>query len=291
MGKMAIGAFAVLVSSVAACDKAPSTAPSSTLAPPVDLQRLELEVEGARVVAQSPWGEAVVVRPGEAVQLKARGYLPDGSTRDVTSQASWVWLPDGENNFLGGQFAVHNGLVSAPACPAGDACRAMGAWVVIANYFSRVEARRNVLVLSEGNFALRGSVTEALSGRPLANAFVELRRSRGSFEPLTSTGENGQFRALGVPNAAEIRVSNGADYESIIQTLTLTSNESLLHFSLKSLHCGRAVPLVPTSAGAVTEIRDSLDSRCPSRAYDVTALSSGTLVGHLSWNPHLYGGG
>lgn len=164
----------------------------------------------------------------------------------------------------------------------------MGAWEVIANYFSQVEVRRSVLVMSDGSFAVAGHVTEAVSGRPVSNALVELWHSPGSFQHLTRAGEDGRFRALGVPNAAEIRVSRGDDYDAIRQNLTLANNESQLAFSLRSKSCGGVVPVIAQPAGAVTEINDQLP-RCLVRAYDVTVPSNGTLVGRLTWNPESLG--
>jgi hypothetical protein len=280
-----VACLAVMLS-VAACDKTP-TGPSSPLAPRVDLQRLELEVVGPGAIPRSPWGEAVVVRPGDTVQFRVRGYLPDGSSRDITSQASWVWVPSGDNNFLG-QFAVHNGLVSAPACPGSEACRSMGAWEVIANYFSQAEVRRSVLVMTEGSFAVRGYVTEAVSGRPVSNALVELRDSPGSFQHLTRTADDGRFRALGVPNGAELRVSKGDDYDPIRQSLILNNSESQLDFALSRKACGGVVPVFAPPMGVITEINDQLP-RCLVRAYDVTVPSNGTLVGRLTWNPESLG--
>ena len=76
---LALSLAVVLVGFLSACDDKSPTAPQSTAPPTTPTPTLtRLEIVGPRTVP-----------PGETAQFAVRGVLSDGSTQDLTGQASW----------------------------------------------------------------------------------------------------------------------------------------------------------------------------------------------------------
>ena len=84
--------FIALAATQFSCNGKSPTAP--TPAPGHGLQRLEIEVPASfapdrTFLPGQPSSPALVLAPGASVQLTAKGYLADGTSRDVTQEVIW----------------------------------------------------------------------------------------------------------------------------------------------------------------------------------------------------------
>jgi hypothetical protein len=129
---------------------------------------LTLEVEGGNAITnpfyQPPWGTEFVIEPRQAVQVRARGYLPDESPVDVTNHVSWKvhLIPSGLPTST---VSVRNGVVQA---------HDSASVAVVATYPSqspRLAAHVRVLAMPAGTFVVTAWVHDAKSLRPVDNAW------------------------------------------------------------------------------------------------------------------------
>jgi hypothetical protein len=125
-------------------------------------------------------GLSLLQQPGDVLQLTASATFSDGSTRDVTTEASWASLDGAVVRFL---------------APAG---RLVANWygeTAITATFQSVQARADVRVAPAGMFLVSGRVTE--DGRiAVADATVSVMQSDGAVVQ-TRTTSTGNFVLIG----------------------------------------------------------------------------------------------
>ena len=188
--------FIALAATQFGCNgKSSPTAP--TPAPGHGLQRLEIEVPVSFAADRTflpgqPSSPALVLAPGASVQLTARGYLADGTSRDVTREVLWTWADP-----FRGRASVTSGLVR------GEQPGTETLFAHVGQDDDYVEAQKTVLVMPDGTFALRGNVRDASSGLAISNATVSVVGTHST----TQSGPDGSYVLWSVPPVADITVS------------------------------------------------------------------------------------
>jgi hypothetical protein len=171
-----------LAALVAACDDAPSSAPTgpSTIGPSVSA----LEIIGPDTLA-----------PGQSVQYSASLRLSDGSTRTASpTEVRW-----GSNASYVTWDAA--GLVTARQL-LGETD--LNAEVGPLNVRDAIRGSKRIVIVPEGTFRMTGAVTEAGSpGMSIPNARIEV--TPGSL--AVTTGFDGQYKLYGVPSEADVRIT------------------------------------------------------------------------------------
>ena len=179
---------------VHACSDEPAVRPNPPLGPtPTPATIVRVEVTGPRTVA-----------PGETIQLRVIGHLADGSTVDLSGQASWRSQQDD--------------IVSVDA--SGHATgRQSGETVVSVSAASR-SASTQVLVVPAGTFRLSVIVNE---GSALAlDVRVEVIRGVGTglFDVIPVSG---RYDLYGVSGETEIRIS-GSGYREEVRRIVVNDH-------------------------------------------------------------------
>lgn len=163
------------------------------------LQRLEIEVPASfpserRFLPGDPSSPALVLAPGTSLQLTARGYLADGSSRDVTGEVTW-------RSFWAGPLdpvaTVGQGLVEA---------KEPGRTIIGVESGPR-GASKEILVRLDGTFALRGSVRDARTGQAMSNAVVAAMSGQLPHIQSSTTSSDGSYVLWSVPPVADITAS------------------------------------------------------------------------------------
>ena len=211
--------FIALAATQFGCNGKSPTAP--TQAPEHGLQRLEIEVPASLAPDRTflpgqPSSPALVLAPGASVQLTAKGYLADGTSRDVTREVYW------RSGSSRGNASVFLGLVQAHR-PGMETLL-----VHIGSDDTYLEAHKEVLVMSDGTFALRGSLRDASSGRSISGATVSVV---GSAFSTTQSGSDGSYVLWSVPPVADIAASLPG-YRSKVQRVALADHNTRLDFAL-----------------------------------------------------------
>ena len=163
-----------------------------------------------------PSSPALVLAPGGSVQLTAKGYLANGTSRDVTQQVYWRFDPPR------GSASVSGGLIQAQRPGTETLLVHMG------SDDTYLEAQKQVLVMSDGTFALRGSLRDASSGRSISGATVSVV---GSAFSTTQSGSDGSYVLWSVPPVADIAASLPG-YRSKVQRVALGDHNTRLDFAL-----------------------------------------------------------
>ena len=91
-----------------------------------------------------------------------------------------------------------------------------------------LETKKEVLVISDGTFALRGSLRDASSGRSISGATVSVVNDPSS---TTQSGPDGTYVLSSVPPVADIAASLPG-YRRKVQRVTLADHNSRLDFAL-----------------------------------------------------------
>lgn len=188
----ALIALAVL----AACNDPPTrpSAPPSTQPAPVVVTRLEIVGPDS-------------IQPGESVQYSAIGHQSDGTTRDLTNEASWQATPPTVLTISSTGRATGldrgEGFLSASAGARGSS--------------------KNVMVLPAGTYRLTGNVRDA--GHAVGGARVEINGGIG--RGLASTTDSlGAYRIYGVAGDIEVRV-NRSGFQELRRTLLIASHQTV----------------------------------------------------------------
>lgn len=148
------------------------------------------------------------IEPGGTASFKMTTTWSDGSTRDVTSETTWISSrPD---------------IVSISATGVATA-HERGASTVIASIGVRT-ASRNVIVVPTGTYQLSGRVMEGTS-IPVPGARVETISAAGTL--TATTAQDGTFTLYGVGPSAELRVSKEG-YAPHSQPVALANHVSVV---------------------------------------------------------------
>lgn len=187
--------FGVAVCALLACDDNP-TAPSQNAPPPAAVSIIRLDLVAPEAI-----------RPETSVPLTARALKSDGSTEDVTGQVQWS---------SSDTRVLH--VASDGRATAGQPGEAR----VTATLEPRT-ASRDVLVLPEGTFRLRGDVRDA--GIPLSG--VNLVVIAGTGEGLTAeTDGAGAFALYGV--AGSVRIQGKKDgYHNLVADFHVARHDTV----------------------------------------------------------------
>jgi hypothetical protein len=183
----------VLAVAATACGKSP-TGPSSL--------GLSVEVIGPGTVA-----------PGETVQFGLIAHMTDGTSRDVTKEASWrAMSPAG----LSDVSIDGSGLVTGVKL--GQA-RIQGT-------YGNTTGSKDVIVVPTGTFRLVGKVFEVDDpSQPVIDALVEATTATGA-TLVASTDRTGFYALYGVVGATILRVSREG-FEGLVQTINVTAHQTI----------------------------------------------------------------
>jgi len=190
-----------LVGLVAACDQGP-TAPSRAPIP---------SPSGTAVATRLGVTGPDVVAPGKRARLTATAYLSDGSTRHVTSEATW---------------SSSSANVVSMIAPGEISAGARGEATIRVSYREQA-GRRLVFVMPLGTYRLTGNVMEA--GLAVNGARVEILGGAG--EGLSAMTGGGVYRIYGVAGDTRVRVSK-QHYEPAVQLIDVSEHRTL-DFELK----------------------------------------------------------
>ena len=194
---LAISSAVVLTGLLSACgdDRSPvRPSPPTTGVPVATVSRLE--IVGPRSVP-----------PGEIVQFGVTGHLSDGSTRDMSSQASW----QSQNP----SSLTIEGLGRATARQVGES--------VLTARVAGMTSTTEVVVVPAGTFRL--SVVAREGGSIFLDIRVEVLEGRGA-GLFTTRLVNGRYALYGVAGDAVVRVS-GRGYRDHIQRVAVTDHTTI----------------------------------------------------------------
>jgi hypothetical protein len=144
---------------------------------------------------------------GGTAQFSVIAHQSDGSTRDVTNEATWA---TSDETVLG---------ISPTGMATG---RERGEGSISARVRELTATKGNVVVAPAGTFRLSGRVRDA--GDPLSGARVEV--TAGTGRGLAMTTSNGNYRLYGVAGDIEVRVT-GDGYQEQRKTLQVASHATL----------------------------------------------------------------
>jgi hypothetical protein len=200
MNRVAIALFAFAAATFfSACDKSPTgpTPPSGPTPPAGPPVVRTISIEGPAVLNLGDIGEFTVT-----------AHLTDGSSRDVTAEASW-------SSF----FAILQ--IASPGRVRGN----ISGEASVAVQFAERYAYRTVMVLPRGTYRLTGRVTEALAiSGPVVGALVEVTTA-GGVRLSAHTDEQGNYRAYGVANETSVRVVKDG-YQSVTQSIGVAADHT-----------------------------------------------------------------
>lgn len=229
-----------------ACDRTPvSPTRPSTRTPPAT----RLEIQGPRDVP-----------PGASVQFKAVVGLSDGSTHDVTAEASWASLSPA--------------ILSISSMGIATAHREGEAHITAT--VTNASNAHEVVVIPAGTFRLTGVITEDSGAVRVGGARVEVTRASGE-SISTSTEADGRYRLYGVASGARLRVTK-EEYEPYVHTLSIDDHASLdvgLRLMRPRPDLSGTYTLIITASGTCSA---ELPEEARRRTYTAVARQYGALV-------------
>jgi hypothetical protein len=177
--------------------------PDRLFAPPPGiaqtLQRIELS--GPSTVA-----------PGETVQFEVTGYLPDGTTRDVTAEATWSF--GGGTPLFGAHAGIGPGGVVTGRSIGDDE---LSAFAKVPNFLPSLSSKAEVIVTPPGTFRLAGRVTlNGLASDPVVGALVTAT-ARTAADLSATTDWDGRYKIFGVSGPTTVRVVKAGYVEQTVE--------------------------------------------------------------------------
>ena len=241
----------VLAWVLAACDKGP-TGPSTPLPPPgsppgAPGTLASIEITGPATVAPQATG-----------QFRAIARYSDSTTRDVTTEASWL---SSDTSVLS---------ISATGLAAG---LERGEATITASFEGRISVKGGVMVLPEGTYRVTGLVRDA--GLPVMGARVEV--ISGAAQGL-GVNANGDYRLYGVAGDVELRATKEG-YRENTQRLRITGHQAV-NFNLE-LSAPRDVVAggYTLTIAAADECRSALPEEARLRTYTAVLTQTGAVLG------------
>lgn len=154
--------------------------------------------------------------PGEAAQFTATAKFADGSTRDVTAEATWT--------------SADESVIAVTA--AGHATARSTGTAEVQAAFSTISNTREVIVVPAGRYRLPVYVGEEQATVPIDGVRVEV--ISGAAAGLASTTDwDGRAALYGVTEDAQLRISKDG-YEPRVQSVHVVNNYSGLSVQLLS---------------------------------------------------------
>jgi len=148
------------------------------------------------------------VAPGETVQFGLTARMPDGTSRDVTKEASWRAGLDVSIDGSGLVTGVRLGQAR------------------IQGTYGNTTASKDVVVVPTATFRLVGKVFEADNpSQPVIDARVEATTATGA-SLVTSTASNGFYAFYGVAGETILRVSREG-FDALVQTINVTDHQTV----------------------------------------------------------------
>jgi hypothetical protein len=237
------------VAILAACggDDRPPNSPSPTPPQPPPRAVTSVRIEGPASVA-----------PGASAQFRLVASFPDGTTGDVTSQATWT---SGNTSVL---RASPGGIVQGTS---------RGEAALSGSYSSR-STHVYVLVLEDGTYRVTGRVTE--SGGGLPDVRVEVVAGTGVGLSAT-TGSNGSYALYGL--AGEVQIEANLDgFERERRTFVVgghtTADLALRPTVTPTDLNGNWRLTLRASTGCVPAVPEDASTR----SYDAAVVQAGTFV-------------
>jgi hypothetical protein len=179
-----------------ACGGDTPTRPTPTPTPTLTVTVTSLELTGPDTVAPD----------GGTAQFNATARMSDGSSRDITNEATW-------RTFNTGILTVSStGLATG---------RQRGESGISISYGGRGATKSTIFVLPPGTFRLVGAVRDA--DAPVDGARVEV--TLGTGQGLSTLSIGGQYRLYGVAGPIELAITK-AGYEEVKQRFTVSTHQT-----------------------------------------------------------------
>jgi hypothetical protein len=159
----------------------------------------------ATSVSVSVVSSVQTVAPGQTARLTATARYTDGSTKDVTSQATWT-----------------SSLTTVATVSAGAVTGVTLGRTLIRVLFDRWASSKTIVVEPDGTYILKGTVTEP-GGIAVSGATVEaISGSQGQ----TVTNSTGAYELLGMGGTFILRVGKTGYFDER-RTVTMSADQSL----------------------------------------------------------------
>jgi hypothetical protein len=155
------------------------------------------------------------IPPGDSAQFTAAAKYSDGSTRDFTTEAQWSVSDESLLSVTGAGQATG---------------RAVGEAEVRATFAGSCTSDRGVVVLPAGRFLMFVDVTEDQVTAPLLGVRVEVV-SGPAAGLAAATDWNGSARLMGVPQEAQLRLSNDG-YDPVVQTVRVERQRAVVRLQM-----------------------------------------------------------
>ncbi len=240
-------AAALPIAIAAACDSTPTRPSIVPLPQPPSVTVSRIEIAGPPSVP-----------PGQTAMYTATAHHSDGTTADVTRDATW-------RSSQPQVLTVVNGLVTAIA-PGEATLQAI----------FRASAARVIMVLPDGTYRVVGTVREADSP-PVPIAGVRVETSAGGAGPSAVSGLDGRYRLYGVSGAGEIRAGKEG-YLPVVQPLALTDHATVdLSLPLAAPRSNLAGTYELT-IDAAADCRDRLPAEARTRRYTAAVTQQGAVL-------------
>jgi Carboxypeptidase regulatory-like domain/Bacterial Ig-like domain (group 2) len=198
MKRMSLVFAAIVLAAACGSNPVSTTAPTPVTPspqPPVPPTLVAMTVDGPAAIVSS-------------AQMTASAHYSDGSTRDVTSLASW------ESSAPPFATVSSTGAVTAVAT---------GSTEVRATYQNFVGTMRVAVTKTPVTFVLTGIVRDASTQQPLAG--VELHMI-GDAAGRTTTNAVGEYRLAGLPGLRILVEFTRSGYELLEISVTMTGDQS-----------------------------------------------------------------
>ncbi|HUF47774.1 MAG TPA: carboxypeptidase-like regulatory domain-containing protein [Vicinamibacterales bacterium] len=212
------------------------------------------------------------IAPGETVQFEVTGHLPDGTTRDLTAEATWSFR--GGTPLLGAHAGVGpGGVVTGRSIGDGE----LSAHAEVPNFVPALSSRAEVIVTPPGTFRLAGRVTlGGLASDPVVGALVTAT-GRTAAALSATTDWDGRYKIFGVSGPTTVRVIK-AGYADQTREVVGVGNEMLD----VALPLSGALPNVAGSYTLTVEADPTCAGNLPegarARQYPATIVQVGSTV-------------
>jgi hypothetical protein len=236
--------FVVALAGVSSCDHSPPAAPAGQ---PPTLSRVRID------------GPALVA-PGDSPRYTAIAEYSDGSSKDVTTTATW--FPNAES------FPIY--FISP-----GTAGPARRGEAVVSARAEAVVGRLTVMVLEPGTFKLSGPVSETGVGS-LFGVTVEVLSGIG--QGLRATSDRNGYALYGVAGPVLLRAS-AEGFTPQVLDVVVTSNDSRQAFDLTPAEIATDVSGIWTmTVVPAAECRPGLPDIARGRTYQVELTQNATRL-------------
>jgi hypothetical protein len=234
-----------------ACDRGPtrpSVLPRPPVSPPGGVTLQNLGITGAATVP-----------PGGTEQFKAIARYSDGTTRDVTNEASW------QSSDVSVLSISPTGVVTG---------HGRGEASVTASFQGSSSVKGGVMVIPPNTYRLSGSVRDA--GLSVLGARVEV--ASGPDQGLGATvTDNGTYRLYGVAGDVDIRATSEG-YKEMTKRLRVTSHQ-VADFDLEPLRPREVIAGSYTlTIAAADECRAALPEEARTRNYTAVLTQTGAFL-------------